>query len=144
VSPTVTPTVCSPGPNEIEPPTPSEVNPGPGGPGGEECEEDFSDCNSFAIFNCRTSGLDVPDGALCVYLPYLSSPLRSSQGTGNRNLQVLKAAIGSAKNVKADGSSTLQKLIESGDFAKQQDIIDAMNHHLEYIVRLESMVQATI
>jgi hypothetical protein len=130
--------VCVPGSHDTEPPTPSGGNQGPPGPGSEECEVgDFSDCNSFAIFNCRTSGLgNIPDGALCVY--------QGPQNTGNRNLQVLKAAISNAKNVKkADGSSTLQNLIESGEFV-EQDIIDAMKRNLERLFRLEIMVHATI
>jgi hypothetical protein len=140
VLPTLIPTVapvCDPASHGgTEPPTPSGAMPGPPGPGGEECQVgDFTDCNSFSIFNCRTRGLEnIPDGALCVY--------QGPQNTGNRNLQVLKAAIASAKNFgKAYGSSALQKLIESGELVGQQDIIAAMNRHLD---QLESMVLASI
>ena len=109
--------VCAPGSDDTEPP--AEVNPGPPGPDSEECVP--TDCNSFAIFNCRTSGLEnsnIPDGALCVY--------QGPQNTGSRNL------LHAIKRHLADGSSTLQKLIESGDFVEQQDVIDVMNRHMTW------------
>ena len=110
--------VCAPGSHDTEPPAPAGVNPGPPGPGSEECVP--TDCNSFAIFNCRTSGLeDIPDGALCVY--------QGPNNTGNRNL------LDAMKRHLAGGSSTLQKLIESGDFVEKQDIIDAMKRHHDII-----------